>query len=282
MKDYVLGLYEKAVPAELSWEERLRVAGECGFDYMELSIDEKDRLSRLDWGKNEIKELEDAMNAVGMRFESICLSAHRSFPLGSHDPALRERGLEIMEKALVLARALGIRTIQLAGYDVYYEESDDETRAHFAENLRRVVDMATRSGVMLGFETMETPFMDTVEKAMAYVKLMDSPYLGVYPDAGNISNASLLYGKSVEDDAATGRGHIVACHFKETATGIYRELPFSTGTTDYDGLCAELSRQGVRRYVAEMWYLGQENWRDDVVFANKFLRGKVEAAYARL
>ena len=65
MKDYVLGLYEKAVPAELSWEERLRVAGECGFDYMELSIDEKDRLSRLDWGRSEIRELEDAMDAVG-------------------------------------------------------------------------------------------------------------------------------------------------------------------------------------------------------------------------
>lgn len=31
----------------------------------------------------------------------------------------------------------------------------------------------------LGFETMETPFMDTVEKAMHYVKLVDSPYLGV-------------------------------------------------------------------------------------------------------
>ena len=39
---------------------------------------------------------------------------------------------------------------------------------------------------MLGFETMETPFMDTVEKAMAYVKDVDQAYLGVYPDIGNL------------------------------------------------------------------------------------------------
>ena len=44
----------------------------------------------------------------------------------------------------------------------------------------------------LGFETMETPFMDTVEKSMEYVNKINSPYLGVYPDIGNLKNASLL------------------------------------------------------------------------------------------
>lgn len=46
--------------------------------------------------------------------------------------------------------------------------------------------MAAEKGIVLGFETMETPFMDTVEKAMRYVNLVSSPYLGVYPDIGNL------------------------------------------------------------------------------------------------
>lgn len=46
--------------------------------------------------------------------------------------------------------------------------------------------MAARKGILLGFETMETPFMDTVEKAMYYVKTIDNAYLGVYPDIGNL------------------------------------------------------------------------------------------------
>jgi len=41
-KSYKLGLYEKATPQELGWEERLQVAAECGFDYMEISVDESD------------------------------------------------------------------------------------------------------------------------------------------------------------------------------------------------------------------------------------------------
>jgi L-ribulose-5-phosphate 3-epimerase len=45
-----VGLYEKALPASLTWEERLTAAGQAGYDFVEISIDESDeRLSRLDW-----------------------------------------------------------------------------------------------------------------------------------------------------------------------------------------------------------------------------------------
>lgn len=43
------------------------------------------------------------------------------------------------------------------------------------KNLKKSVEMAERTGVILGFETMETEFMNTVEKAMKYVTLVDSP-----------------------------------------------------------------------------------------------------------
>lgn len=280
-QEYLLGLYEKAVPAELTWEERLRVAAEGGFDYLELSVDESDaRLARLAWTREERDELVQAMRATGVPIRSMCLSGHRKYPFGASDPAVRERSLEIMQQAVELACDLGIRTIQLAGYDVYYEDGTDETRAHFAENLARAVDMAAREGVMLGFETMETPFMDTVEKAMHYVDAIGSPWLGIYPDVGNLTNASFIYGTPVADDIETGRGHIVAAHLKETVAGHYREIPFGTGTTDYAGGIATLVDMGVRRYVGEFWYTGSATWREDVAFAASYLRGKLDAAWA--
>ena len=79
-----------------------------------------------------------------------------------------------MEKAIALADDLGIRVIQLAGYDVYYEEGTEETRRLFGENLKRAVDMAARRSVVLSFETMETEFMNTVEKSMRYVNEVNS------------------------------------------------------------------------------------------------------------
>lgn len=281
-RDYLLGMYEKAVPADITWEERLRVAGESGFDYVEISVDESDaRLARLEWTASERRDLVRTMGEVGVPVRSMCLSGHRKYPFGATDPEVRARSLEIMQKAVELACDLGVRTIQLAGYDVYYEQGTDDTRRWFAENLARAVEMAAREGVLLGFETMETPFMDTVEKAMRYVDLIGSPYLGVYPDMGNLTNASFLYGVSVADDMRTGAGHLIAAHCKETTAGHYREIPFGTGTTDYDGALDVLVAEGVRRYVAEFWYVGSDAWRVDARFAADYVRGKIDAAFGR-
>ena len=279
MHDYALGLYEKALPSALSWREKLDFAGEAGYDYVEVSIDESDgRLSRLDWDGPALAEVEAAVRESGVPLRSMCLSAHRKYPLGSPDPAVRARSLEIMEKALRLAAALGIRTIQLAGYDVYYEPGSAETRALFAENLRRTADMAAREGVLLGFETMETPFMDTVGKAMRYVKLVDSPYLGVYPDAGNLNNAALSSGGSVAEDLALGRGRLVALHLKPTRPGQYRDLYFddSAQRVDFPAVISAAWSLGVRRYVTELWHLDRPDWKNNIRYACASMRALLD------
>ena len=275
-KGYQLGLYEKSMPVTLTWCEKLTAAKDAGFDYVEMSIDETDeKLARLEMKAEEMDEIRTAMRRTGVMFGSICLSGHRKYPLGDPDPVKRTRGMEIMENAIDFAVALGIRTIQLA---VYYDEGTEETRTAFVGNLRVAAQMAARGGVQLGFETMETAFMDTVEKAMYYVDLVRSPYLGVYPDSGNLTNASLIYGKSVLDDMETGRGHIIALHLKESVPGKYREIPFGTGHVDFAAVAKKAWALGVRRYVGEFWYTGNADWKGDLSFANTFLRRALDAA----
>lgn len=276
-REYRLGLYEKSMPNTLSWVEKLNVVKESGFDYLEISIDESDaRLARLDQPVDEIKE---AINKTGVPICSMCLSGHRKYPLGSHDQKIQERSLEIMKKAILFAADLGIRIIQLAGYDVYYETGDASTKEAFANNLKKCVDMAAKYGIVLGFETMETPFMDTVEKSMGYVNLIQSPYLGVYPDIGNLKNASLLYGVDVNEDLMCGKGHIVASHLKETVPGKYREIPFGTGHTEFVKNIKTLKRLGVRMFVGEFWYVQNEDWKDVIFHANQFLREKLDRGF---
>ena len=278
-KGYQLGLYEKSMPVTLTWCEKLTAAKDAGFDYVEMSIDETDeKLARLEMKAEEMDEIRTAMRRTGVMFGSICLSGHRKYPLGDPDPVKRTRGMEIMENAIDFAVALGIRTIQLAGYDVYYDEGTEETRAAFVGNLRVAAQMAARGGVQLGFETMETAFRDTVEKAMYYVDIVRSPYLGVYPDSGNLTNASLIYGKSVLDDMETGRGHIIAVHLKESVPGKYREIPFGMGHVDFAAVAKKAWALGVRRYVGEFWYTGNADWKSDLSFANMFLRRALDAA----
>ena len=88
---------------------------------------------------------------------------------------------------------------------VYYKEGSAETKKQFTKNLHIATKMAAKYGIVMGFETMETPFMDTVEKAMEYVNIVNSPYLQIYPDIGNLTNAEKIYGVSLIDDIQKGK-----------------------------------------------------------------------------
>jgi L-ribulose-5-phosphate 3-epimerase len=180
--------------------------------------------------------------------------------------------MEIFEQAVRLASDLGVRIIQLAGYDVYYEESDQETRALFAENLRKAVEHAAQFGVLLGFETMETPFLDTVGKGMNYVRAVGSPYLGMYPDLGNLTNAAKLYGLDVAEEIRLGAGQTFAMHLKETEPGKYRDMRFGTGHVDFQTGIRAAREIGVRLFVAECWHDGRADWRGALREVKSFLR----------
>lgn len=274
---YTLGLYEKSMPSELSWKEKLEAAKIAGFDFVEISIDEtEEKLKRLDMSKAERIEMVNLMKIVGMPIRTMCLSGHRKYPLGSHDPVVREKSMEIMEKAIQLADDLGIRIIQLAGYDVYYEESSDETKRYFIENLKKATELAASAGVVLGFETMETEFMNTVEKSMHYVMEVSSTYLNVYPDIGNITNAAKTYGTDVLEDLRSGKGHLVAMHLKETKPGLFREIPFGEGHVDFEGAIHTAWDLGIRKFVTEFWYTGNPEWEKDLVDASSRMKKILE------
>ncbi|SQD10826.1 putative L-xylulose 5-phosphate 3-epimerase [Citrobacter freundii] len=68
MRKHPLGIYEKALPKGTSWVEKLAVAKSCGFDFVEMSVDESDeRLARLDWTQAERMEIIQAIQQTGVR-----------------------------------------------------------------------------------------------------------------------------------------------------------------------------------------------------------------------
>ncbi|HEX7434518.1 MAG TPA: L-ribulose-5-phosphate 3-epimerase, partial [Anaerolineaceae bacterium] len=185
-----VGLYEKALPAAMSWEERLAAAGQAGFDFVEISIDESDeRLARLDWSASKRAMLRRSIANTGVRIMTMCLSGHRKYPLGSHSPELRQQGQDILRKAIDFAGDIGLRVVQVMGYDVFYEPSDTETRANFIDSLHIAARWASQAGVMLGLENLDTPFVDNLTKALAVIREIDSPWLHLYPDIGNLAAA---------------------------------------------------------------------------------------------
>ncbi|MBO1505118.1 L-ribulose-5-phosphate 3-epimerase [Serratia proteamaculans] len=250
-KSVPLGIYEKALPQGEDWLARLRIAGELGFDFVEMSIDENDhRLARLDWSTEQRLALVHAVAASGVRVPSMCLSAHRRFPLGSEDDAVRAQGMLIMQKAIRLAQDTGIRVIQLAGYDVYYQQANDNTRERFRDGLKKAVEMASRAQVTLAMEIMDYPLMNSISKALGYAHYLNNPWFQLYPDIGNLS----AWDNDVQMELMAGSGHIVAVHVKDTLPGVFKDVPFGAGVVDFERCFTTLLSTGYRGpYLIEMW-----------------------------
>ena len=231
-----IGIYEKALPKALSWGERFDAARAAGYDFLEISVDETpERMARLDWSLGERLDFFRTSRECGVPVPTMCLSGHRKIPFGSADPAVRARAAEFMAKAIRFASDTGIRVIQLAGYDVYYEPPTRDSRARYLDGMRRALEIAAQYQVTLALEIMDTPFLNSISKYLTLKEQLPSPWFQVYPDLGNLT----AWGNDIERELRLGIHDIVGIHVKETQPvgpnfpGAFRDIPFGQGSVDF-------------------------------------------------
>lgn len=278
-----LGIYEKALPKDITWEERFQIAKKLGFQFIEMSVDETDeRLARLEWSKAKRQEVMQASLEYGIPIRSICLSGHRRYPFSSHEETTRKKAREIMKKGLQLAADLGVRVIQLAGYDVYYEEKDETTRNHFIEGLKRACELAAEYQIIIAIEIMDDPFMSSITKYLEIKEAVPSQWLKVYPDLGNLSAWTE---NNVPAELEKGITEIVAIHLKDTLAvtttfpGKFRDVIFGEGCVDFDCCLEALAKLNYKGpFLIEMWSEVSENYLDDIEKAKQYLIPKLEKA----
>lgn len=257
-KDNPIGIYEKAIPNRFDWASKIRIAKAAGYDFIEMSVDESDfRQYRLYWGKERRAYMRRLLFENDFYINSMCLSAHRKYPFGSKDPAIRAKAYDIMDRAIDLARDLGIGNIQLAGYDVYYEEADETTEALFLEGLKYAAKKAASANVMLSIEIMDTAFIGTISRCLPFIEAVNSPWLKIYPDFGNLSR----WCQNPEEELALCPHHIVGIHLKDTKPGVFKCVPFGEGTVDFEKLLGKLNDLNFTGpFLVEMW---ADNHKDE-------------------
>lgn len=270
-----VGIYEKALPAELSWQDKLRETSALGFDFIEISIDESEaRRARLDWSNDEIYELRRLCEQYQTPLHSMCLSAHRKYPFGSADQVLREQAKVIMDKAIALAYKLGVRVIQLAGYDVYYETANAQTHERFIKGMQWCAKQAEKAGIMLAVEIMDTNYLNALSKFEILKKEVSSPFFMAYPDVGNISG----WNYDICTELMLSRDHIVQIHLKDTYKvkenypGQFRDLVIGEGEVDFNAIFQTLKKMNYTApFVIEMW-ANNEFWKENIITAKKYLK----------
>ena len=269
-----LGIYEKALPLKVDWYERLDLARDVGFDFVELSCDESpERQARMNWTAAQRRDLRDAIDRSGVPLLTMCLSAHRALALGSADTGTRRKGLELLQKAIEFSLDLGVRIIQIAGYYDYYGKADDGAEERYLDALAEGIAWASEAGVMLGVETMEgVNVVDSIRLAMRHVQALNSPWFQIYPDIGNLA----AHGFDVGEELQTGNGHIVGIHVKDSRPGEPRRVPFGDGVVPFADAFHKLADLGFCGPVLiEMWNDNRPDSMDLIAAARQWVVGKM-------
>ena len=88
-----INLWAFPYPEKMSLRECLQLAKDAGFDGIELNYDLDNDLSPKA-GAKEYKAIRKLADQIGLQISGLCSFLFWPYPLTSHDPVKRERGLE--------------------------------------------------------------------------------------------------------------------------------------------------------------------------------------------
>lgn len=273
MKNYSLGMYEKALEDSRPLEEKLELASKLGYDHIEFCVDlNEERAKRIYWSKSERYHYRNAAQNCGIPFTTFSLSLLRKYPLGVLDKSTNEKSFEILERGCELAVDMGSRLMLVNGYDVYGEPSTKETRERFFENLPKAVNICSQYGVILAIENAEMPFCSSIADGMEIIKHFPSPFLQIYGDVGNITNTFNGDSKKSVEDLKCGRGHITSLHLKDSLPGEYRFGDYGKGHVDFKNMVKAAKEMGIALYTAEIFCDERKDPIENARFVANFLK----------
>lgn len=265
-----IGIYEKALPM-MSWENYFYTVASAGFDFMEISLDDNpSRLERLNLGINECHNIRKLAEDAGLTMQSLCLSAHKRYPLGSCDPNLRKKGMDILKKCINICSFLGIRVILVTGFCVYYEPETKDTLKWYTDSLSEAAQWADSNEIMLAVEPVEKG-LTTVHDVKKVINLIDSPWVRIYADPANMAGLGI-------DPIPEIRNNIqdcVAMHIREALPDYYDNVEFGQGILDFDALFKMLAELNWNcPLMIEMWNHGEPNYYNKIAQARTFIEKK--------
>lgn len=265
------GIYEKAIKPQ-EWEKMFADARNAGYQSFELSIDESDaRLTRLVWSDKQCDLVREAARNQGIRMLSACFSGHRRYPMGSADPKTEKKAMEMMRQGIELCERVGIRILQVAGYDAFYEPRNEGTEKRYRENLEQAVKMAEKLGVMLAIEPVEMNLVK-VRDTLEVIRKINSPWLQIYPDIANMQ--SLGIDPAIE--LPIGRGHITAIHVRDALPDFFYDVPPGDGTMDFISVFKQLDNMQYHGpLIIEMWNEQNPDYFNKIKDARIFMLDKI-------
>lgn len=186
------GINQWSLPADYQLEEQIKLAAQAGFDGIELCLSEEGEFS-LSTSQSELKQIKNLADGEGIELPSVATDLNWNYPLTSSSEDVVQKGKEIVKTMIEYADYLGADTVlvipgvvenpfdpqmEVVPYDKAYERS--------LTALRELTDFAEQREVKIGIENVWNKFLLSPLEMRDFVDQIDSDYLGVYFDVGNV------------------------------------------------------------------------------------------------
>jgi hexulose-6-phosphate isomerase len=167
---------------KLSVAERLRMAGQAGFDGVDFD----------EAGSFTLKEARDAVQESGVFVHNAINHAHWQLRLTSEKEEDRQRGRANLEHCLRLSHAAGGSGVLLVvGQST--DGPEEVTVERCRQEIKKLIPVAASLGQMILIENVGNKMMydadkppeQTPERFIAFVDSFHSPWVGMYYDLGN-------------------------------------------------------------------------------------------------
>lgn len=158
-------------------------------DYRSLGFD------GLEGGSPDIKDipaLKEAIRETGVPVHGVVHGTHWNQRLSSPDPATREAGRAVLEQAIKDVHAIGGSSVLLVPGKVSGpDETHDDVWKRSIVEIRKVLPTASRLGISVLVENVWNGFCENPDEFRDYIDEIDSPWVGVYFDIGNVRKFGL-------------------------------------------------------------------------------------------
>ena len=133
----------------------------------------------------------DMIRASGMPVHGVVDMVHWKQRLSSPDASVRAAGQKALEQAVIDSKEFGGSSVLLVPGKV---SGPDETHDHVWQRsiaeIRKTLPLASKLGIHILIENVWNGFCETPELLCRYVDEINSPWVGVYFDIGNVQKFS--------------------------------------------------------------------------------------------
>lgn len=197
-------------------EQVFAISSDAGYGAVELNLYQPGGTGlTMESTAAEAEKIGNLARQYGIQLRSLSTSLLWQSPLSSPDASVRERGRQVVTKQLELAELLGMDTVLVVPGSVNPDTPYDQCYERSFRELQLLSIEAEKRKTQIGVENVWNKFLLSPLEMARYVDDINSPYVGVYFDVGNI----LLYGYPEQWIRILG-SRIFKIHVKDFLTSV--------------------------------------------------------------